>query len=62
MVRDARDAAERVVAVVTPGVHLTDDCVFGSGDGGQRGHRTAHAVSSVVLPHRLQRSRRVGQP
>jgi hypothetical protein len=62
MVRDARDAAQGVVAVVTSGVHLTDDRVFGPGDGGQRGHRTAHAVTSVQLPHGFQCSGRVGQP
>jgi hypothetical protein len=54
VVRDAGDATEGVVAIVARGVHLADDRVLGSGDGGQRGHRAAHAVASVVLPHRLQ--------
>jgi hypothetical protein len=56
MVRDARDATEGVVAIVTRRVHLTDDCMFGAGNGGQRGHRTAHAVTPVMRPHGFQRS------
>ncbi len=60
MVSNARDAAQCIVGVVPGGVHLADDRVFGPGDGGQRSHRGAHTVAAVVVPHRLQCSRRVG--
>jgi hypothetical protein len=62
MVRDARDAAKGVVAVVTRCVHLADNGVLGAGNGGQRGHRSAHTVTPVMHLHRFQRSGRVGQP
>ncbi len=59
---DARDAAQRVVGILACGVHLADDRVFGPVDGGQCGHRGADPIAAVVMAHRLQRSRRVGQP
>jgi hypothetical protein len=60
VVSDARDAAQCVVGVVSRGVHLSDDGVLGPGDGGECSHRGADTVAAVVVPHRLQRSRRVG--
>jgi hypothetical protein len=62
VVRNAGDAAERVIALVAGSVDLADNRVFGSGDGGQRRHRGAHTVTSVMAAHRLQRPWRVGQP
>jgi hypothetical protein len=36
---DARDAAQRVVGIVTRGIHLADDRVLGAGHPRQRRHR-----------------------
>ncbi|RWA22199.1 hypothetical protein MELE44368_14245 [Mycolicibacterium elephantis DSM 44368] len=63
VVSDAGDPAQGVAALVTGGVHLADDRVFGAGDLGrisQRRQRRAHAVAAVHAAHRLQRPRRVG--
>jgi hypothetical protein len=62
MVGDAGDAAQGVVRVVPGGIHLADDGVFGPVDGGERGHRGADTVTSVVVSHRLERPGWVGQP
>jgi hypothetical protein len=62
MVSDARDAAQRVIGVVPGGIHLADDRVFGSADGGERSHRSADAVPAMVMAHRLECSGWVGQP
>jgi hypothetical protein len=60
MVSDARNATQCVIRVVSRGVHLTDDGVFGPSDGGERSHRGADTVTAVVVPDRFQCSRRVG--
>ena len=60
MVSDACDAAQRIAGVVTGGIHLTNDGVFGPGNGGERCHRGANAIAPMVMAHRLQRSGRVG--
>jgi hypothetical protein len=61
VVRDAGDAAQCVVLVgVGGGVDLADDRVFGTGHGGQLGHRRSHTVAAVMAAHRFQRPRRVG--
>ena len=60
MMGNARDAAQRIVGVVGGGIHLTNDGVFGPGDGGERGHCGADAAAPMVMTHRLQRSERVG--
>jgi hypothetical protein len=62
MVSDARDAAQCIAGVVAGGIHLADDRVFGPVDGGERRHRGADTVAPVVMAHRLQGPRRVGQP
>jgi hypothetical protein len=62
MVCNARDAAQRVVRVVTLRVHLTHDRVFGAVHRRQRGHRGAYAVAAMVATDWLQRPGRIGQP
>jgi hypothetical protein len=62
MVGDARDSAQRVVGILTGGVHLADDRVFGSVHAGQGGHRSAHTIMPMVGAHRLERTRRIRQP
>jgi hypothetical protein len=60
VVRNTRDAAERVVGIVSRCVHLADDRVFGPGDGGKRSHGGTDTVAAMVVADRLQRSRWVG--
>ena len=62
MVSDACDAAQRIAGVVAGGIHLTNNGMFGAGNGGERCHRGPDAVTPVTSAHRLQRSGRVGQP
>ena len=59
VVGHACDPAQRVVAVIAPGVHLADDRVLGAGHPGQRRQRSAHPVAAVVAAHRVQRFWRV---
>jgi hypothetical protein len=58
VVRDAGDAAERVIGMPPGGVHLADDRMLGPGDCGQRRQRGAHTVVTVVHVHRLENVRR----
>jgi hypothetical protein len=58
----AGDAAQRVTGFGAGRVHLSDDCVFGPRDRGERRHRCANAVAAVVDQHRIQRARRIGDP
>ena len=54
MVRDAGDAAQRVVGVRPGRVHLADDRVLGAGNSCQRGHRRADAVAAPAVADRFE--------
>jgi hypothetical protein len=59
VVRDGRDAAQRVTRLRPGGVHLADDRVLGALHR-QRFHRGADAVAAQQQPNRLQRAWRIG--
>lgn len=60
MVGHAGDPAQRVVGIVTAGVHLADDRMLGPRHGGKSRQCRADAVAAMVAAYRIQRSRRVG--
>jgi hypothetical protein len=62
MVRDAGDAAQRIVGVRPGRVHLADDRVLCARDTCQRGHRRSHAVAAPAVADGIKGPRRVRQP
>jgi len=61
MVSDAGDAAQRVVRFGALGIHLADDRVFGTVDGGERRHRSRDAVATAMYGDGIECTRRVGE-
>jgi hypothetical protein len=62
VVRDAGDSAEGVIMMRPFGIHLADDRVLGAFQPGDGRQGRPYPVVPVMVPHRLEHPRRIGQP